>query len=147
MGGLWRSVGSDEGELLADLESIARERKIPVAPLAEGEAVSWRDARMTVLHSGGRLRKKDGINNQSLVLLFERHGRRSLLTGDIGDPAEKDLLARGFRRRAPQGRLTGPHVHVRVLLLGCPRRPSFPAAGRPLGHPHPETLRRWRLTL
>ena len=145
VGRLWRSVGSDEGELLADLEAIARDREIPVVSLAEGEAVSWRDARMTALHSGGRLRKKDGINNQSLVLLFERHGRRSLLTGDIGDPAEKDLLARGF---PPAALLKVAHHGSRTSTIAefvsavCPRA-AVVSCGRQnrFGHPHPETLR------
>lgn len=145
VGRFWRSVGSDEGELLADLEAIARDREIPVASLAEGEAVSWRDARMTVLHSGGRLRKKDGINNQSLVLLFERHGRRSLLTGDIGDPAEKDLLARGF---PPAALLKVAHHGSRTSTIPefvsavCPRAAVI-SCGRQnrFGHPHPEILR------
>ena len=145
VGRLWRSVGSDEGELLADLESIARDREIPVAALAEGEAVSWRDARMTVLHSGGRLRKKDGINNQSLVLLFERHGRSSLLTGDIGDSAEKDLLARGF---PPAALLKVAHHGSRTSSIPefvssvCPRA-AVVSCGRQnrFGHPHPETMR------
>jgi competence protein ComEC len=142
---LWKSTGSDEAELFADLETIARDRKIPIVPLAEGGAVSWRDARMTALHSGGRLRKKDGINNQSLVLLFERHGRRGLLTGDIGDPAEKDLLARGvppaeLLKIAHHGSRTSTipdfvsAVCPRVALVSCGRENRF-------GHPHAETLR------
>ncbi|MFN2386554.1 MAG: DNA internalization-related competence protein ComEC/Rec2 [Thermoanaerobaculia bacterium] len=144
VGRFWRSTGNDEGELLADLEAIARDRGTAVVTLAEGEAVSWRDARLTALHSGGRLRKKDGINNQSLVLLFERHGRRSLLTGDIGDPAEKDLLARSFPpatllKVAHHGSRTSTipefvsAVCPRAAVISCGRENRF-------GHPHADTL-------
>lgn len=141
---MWRSTGHDEGELLADLEHVARRRKVPVMILDGGQELRWRDARLTVLHSGGRLRKKDGINNQSLVLLFERHGRSSLLTGDIGEAAERELLARGLPRAgvlkvAHHGSRTSsiaPFVSAvcpRAALLSCGRHNRF-------GHPHPETL-------
>jgi competence protein ComEC len=100
---------------------------------------------MTAIHSGGPRLKLDAINNQSLVLLFERDGRRALLTGDAGAPTETALLRHG---RVPQADLlkVGHHgsrtattpaflaaVAPRAALLSCGRENRF-------GHPAPETL-------
>lgn len=141
----WRSSGDDEADFFAQLEAVARRRRIPAGSLDTGDVVRWGDARLTVLHSGGRRRKADGINNQSLVLLFERHGRRSLLTGDAGGPTERELLARGL----PSAELlkVGHHgsrtstvpelvsaVCPRAAVLSCGRENRF-------GHPHAETVR------
>ncbi len=145
VGALWRSTGQDEGGLFAALEAVARERNVPVVTLKTGQALKWRSARLTVLHSGGLLRKKDGINNQSLVALFERDRRRALLTGDIGAATEEALLARGALRPAHVLKLahhgsrtsTIPGfvsaVAPKAALLSCGRQNRF-------GHPHAETL-------
>src|SRR5262249_46604841 len=96
VGTLLRSSGEDEGGLCARLEAVAARRRIPVRALQDGDTLAWRDgARLTVLHSGGRRRKTDAVNNQSVVALFERDGRSALLTGDAGAPTEADLAASG----------------------------------------------------
>jgi len=145
VGALWRSTGEDEGNLFAALGAVARRRSVPVVTLETGEVVRWSNASLTVLHSGGLLRKKDGINNQSLVVLFERDGRRALLTGDIGAATEEGLLAAGLLhpvhvlKLAHHGSRTSTTpgfvsaVAPKAALLSCGRQNRF-------GHPHPETL-------
>jgi competence protein ComEC len=99
-----------------------------------------------VLSSGGRLRKTDGVNNQSVVALFERGGRSALLTGDAGAPSEAELAAAGAL--SPVDALKVGHhgsrtatspallesARPRLALLSCGRRNRF-------GHPAPDTLR------
>jgi competence protein ComEC len=115
--------------------------------LSTGERVRWRDAMLAVLHSGGPLTKKDGINNQSVVARFERDGRSALLTGDAGAAAEAQIA-----RMFPSSRMrsdilkVGHHgsrgstsatfldaVAPRAALLSCGRENRF-------GHPAAETL-------
>ena len=140
-----RSVGEDESSFFQGLDAVAARRGIRSTVLPPGTALVWGDARMTAIHSGGPRLKLDAINNQSLVLLFERDGRRALLTGDAGAPTETVLLRHG---RVPQADLlkVGHHgsrtattpaflaaVAPRAALLSCGRENRF-------GHPAPETL-------
>jgi len=113
--------------------------------LLPGETVRWRDARLAVLQSGGPLRKKDGINNQSVVARFERDGRSALLTGDAGAAAEAEILRTPGAARSDvlkvghhgsRGSTTGAFLEAvspRAALLSCGRENRF-------GHPAPETL-------
>ncbi|MGH9315770.1 MAG: DNA internalization-related competence protein ComEC/Rec2 [Thermoanaerobaculia bacterium] len=149
VGVFWRAAGQDEGDLFRGLEEVARRRAIPVAILPAGRVVRWGDARLTVLHSGGLRRKLDATNNQSLVALFERDGKRALLTGDAGAPTESELLARGLALSADilkvghhgsRGSTTREFLSAvapRVALISCGRENRF-------GHPAPETLRALR---
>jgi competence protein ComEC len=145
VGAFWYSTGDDENDFFRDLEKAARERKVPARSLAAGSSVLWRDARLRVVHSGGPRRKTDGVNNQSLVILFERDGRRVLLTGDAGAATEAALLRDG---RVPRADLlkVGHHgsrgsttpafaaaVGPKFAMLSCGR-------GNRFGHPAPETL-------
>jgi competence protein ComEC len=145
VGAFFRSEGEDEAGLYHDLDATAARRSVPSAALAAGRAVHWADASLTVIHSGGPRWKTDATNNQSLVLLFEREGRRALLTGDAGAATESALLAKG---RVPQADAlkVGHHgsrgsttpaflaaVAPRAALLSCGRENRF-------GHPAPETL-------
>ncbi|MGE5414764.1 MAG: ComEC/Rec2 family competence protein, partial [Syntrophomonadaceae bacterium] len=145
VGELWRSSGDDEGTLYARLEAAALARGVPVRRLSAGAAWERDGARLVVLHSGGSLRKTDGINNQSVVAVFERGGRRALLTGDAGAPTEADLLFRGAVGPADVLKV-GHHgsrtatteefvaaARPRLALVSCGRRNRF-------GHPAPETL-------
>jgi competence protein ComEC len=98
-----------------------------------------------VIHSGGPRAKTDTTNNKTQVLLFEREGRRALLTGDAGAVTERTLLREGRVPRADALKV-GHHgsrggttpaflasVAPRVALLSCGRENRF-------GHPAPETL-------
>lgn len=146
VGRLWQSVGDDEADLYRKLGDAAAARGVRVERLAPGEAAVWSDARLSVLHSGGPLRKKDGVNNQSVVAVFARHGVRALLTGDAGTPVERDLVVAGAALSARLLKVghhgsrtaTSPEflraVSPRAALLSCGRENRF-------GHPAPETLR------
>jgi competence protein ComEC len=146
VGELWLSAGEDEGDFHARLRALAGSRGVPVRVLSSGDAFDLDGARLTVVHSGGPLRKKDGVNNQSIVALFERDGRSALLTGDIGAPAEDDLRFFGAAPRADvlkvahHGSRTSTSagfvdsVAPRLALVSCGRRNRF-------GHPSAATLR------
>jgi competence protein ComEC len=142
---LWLSAGADEASLFARLRESATEAAVPVEVLAPGRTVRWPDARLIVLHSGGLPRKVDPVNNQSVVAIFERDGRKALLTGDAGASTEDALLKSGRDLRADllkvahHGSRTSSTalfvdaVHPRVAILSCGRENRF-------GHPAPETL-------
>ncbi len=144
VGRLWRSAGEDEGGLYAALESLARRRGVPASALEAG-GISLAGAELTVLQSGGPRRKLDPVNNQSVVAVFERNGRRALLTGDAGAAAEEDLRRAGVLspvdllkvgHHGSRGSTTAAflgEVCPRLAVLSCGRENRF-------GHPAPETL-------
>ena len=146
VGRLWLSAGADEATLFARLRRAVRESGVPVEILPAGRVVAWPDACLTVLHSGGLPRKIDPVNNQSVVAIFERHGRRALLTGDAGASTEESMLDRDLALASDLLKI--PHhgsrtsttplflaaVRPRVAILSCGRENRF-------GHPAPETLR------
>jgi competence protein ComEC len=145
VGELWQSSGEDENGLYARLESVAVSRGVPVRQLEPLDVWEREGARLSVLRSGGPRRKADGINNQSVVALFERDGRSALLTGDAGAPSEAALAEAGAlepvdvlkvghhgSRTATSPRLLEA-ARPRVALLSCGRRNRF-------GHPALETL-------
>jgi competence protein ComEC len=140
----WRPAGEDEGRLAASLEAVARRRGARAGALECGRHALG-GAALTVLHSGGPRHKRDPVNNQSIVLVFERDGRRALLTGDAGAAAEEDL--RHARVLSPVDLLKVGHhgsrggttaafldaICPRLAVLSCGRENRF-------GHPAPETL-------
>jgi competence protein ComEC len=145
VGALWLSDGKDEGGLFEHLKLTARRSGVPVAALRNGTVLSWRDALLTVLHSGGPARKLDAVNNQSVVAVFERDGRRALLTGDAGRPTERALVEKGripisdvlkvghHGSRTSTTPLFVAAARPRLALLSCGRENRF-------GHPAAETL-------
>jgi competence protein ComEC len=145
VGELWQSTGEDENDLFARLDRVAASRGVRVRPLEARDVWEREGARISVLRSGGLRRKTDGINNQSVVALFERDGRSALLTGDAGAPSEAALAEAGLigpvdvlkvghhgSRTATTPRFVEA-ARPRVALLSCGRRNRF-------GHPAPETL-------
>jgi competence protein ComEC len=80
-----------------------------------------------------------------VVAVFERGGRRALLTGDAGAAAEEDLLDGGAvsavdvlkeGQHGSRGSTTAAFLEAacpRLALLSCGRENRF-------GHPAPETL-------
>ena len=147
VGELWTSSGEDENGFLARLGAAAAKRGVAVRRLESGDRLSLDGARLRVVSSGGRRRKTDAINNQSVVLRVERDGRSALLTGDAGAPVERDLASAGALEPADllkighHGSRTSTSAELldalrpRVALLSCGRRNRF-------GHPAPETVAR-----
>ncbi len=145
VGELWRSTGEDDGAIYTRLDGAARARGVPVRPLEALTVWELEGARLSALRSGGRRRKLDGVNNQSVVALFERDGRSALLTGDAGAPSEAELLEAGallpvdVLKVAHHGSRTATTpamlfaTRPRLALLSCGRHNRF-------GHPAPETL-------
>ena len=145
VGEIWFSAGEDEGEFQARLGRLAARRGVCRRTLASGDTIEIDGARLTVLHSGGPMRKTDAINNQSVVAVFEKDGRSALLTGDIGRPAEDELRDAGLARPVDVLKVahhgsrtsTGPEfvdaIAPKVGLLSCGRRNRF-------GHPAPVTV-------
>jgi competence protein ComEC len=141
---LWVSAGEDDGGFHRALSAVARRRKIPFGPLEAGRQ-EIAGATLTVLQSGGPWRKKDPVNEQSIVAVFEKDGRRALLTGDAGAASEDDLRRAGAL--GPVDLLKVGHhgsrgssspafldaVCPRLALVSCGRENRF-------GHPAPETL-------
>ncbi len=138
--------GEDAGELFARLDEEARADGVPHRTLRTGERVAWAGGEFRVLRSGGRPFKKDPINNESVVLLYARGGRRILLTGDAGGPAEGEILASlpaavrvDILKVGHHGSRTSSRPDFveafapRAALLSCGRRNRF-------HHPAPETL-------
>jgi competence protein ComEC len=147
VGELWMSSGADENEFLERLSGAAARRRVPVRRLETGDRMSLGGARLQVLHSGGRPRKTDAINNQSVIVRVARDGRSALLTGDAGAPVERDLAVDGSLSAADLLKV-GHHgsrtstsaellaaVRPRVAVLSCGRRNRF-------GHPAPEVVSR-----
>ena len=142
---LLRGAGDDEAALYAGLERRARSRGVPVAVLEAGTLALADRSRLRVLASGGPARKRDSVNNQSVVAVFERDGRRALLTGDAGAAAEEDLLRSGavetvdllkVGHHGSRGSTTAAFLDAicpRVAVVSCGRENRF-------GHPAPETL-------
>ncbi|MEP7132441.1 MAG: DNA internalization-related competence protein ComEC/Rec2 [Acidobacteriota bacterium] len=146
VGALWISDGEDEADLYRDLRAAAGRRAVPVQALRQGTIVRWNAATLSVLRSGGRRTKRDSTNNQSVVAMFERQGRRALLTGDAGAAGEAELLRKDPRGLSADVLKVGHHgsrgstlpaflsaVSPRAALVSCGRENRF-------GHPAPETL-------
>jgi len=140
----WHSAGDDEGDFFHDLRALAVRRGVPAGVLEAGQ-MPIAGARLTVLQSGGPRRKRDSVNNQSIVALFEKDGRRALLTGDAGAAAEEELLRAGalspvdalkVGHHGSRGSTTPAFLAAvcpRLAVLSCGRENRF-------GHPAPETL-------
>lgn len=140
------SAGEDEAGLFDRLRQTASAAGVPRALLLPGTVVSWPDARLRVLHSGGLRRKVDAVNNQSVVALFDRDGRCALLTGDAGAATERALADRGALRRCDLLKVGhhGSRTSTTPLLLASVRpRAALISCGREnrFGHPAASTLR------
>lgn len=142
---VWLSAGGDDGGLYGRLEEAAANAGVRVSVLSPGSLVRWGEATMSILHSGGPRRKTDPVNNQSVVAVFERGGRRALLTGDAGAATERELADTGLLRRSDLLKV-GHHgsrtsttplllasVRPRLALISCGRENRF-------GHPAQSTL-------
>lgn len=88
----YRGPGPDDTGYFARLDALAGSRGTARRVLATGDRFAWAGGEFCVLRSGGRFFKTDAVNNDSVVVLYERNGRRVLLAGDAGMPAEREIL-------------------------------------------------------
>ena len=145
VGELWRSSGEDEAGLFNDLQETAAAERVRVRILEPGDTLERGGLSIAVVASGGRRRKVDATNNQSLVLLVEKDGRSALLTGDAGAATEEALLREGaipaadvlkVGHHGSRGTTTPRFLEAvcpKAALLSCGRENRF-------GHPSPATL-------
>jgi competence protein ComEC len=150
VGSLW--VGREvESGALANLEKVAREKRIPIVHESRGKEISWDGVEAQFLWPE-IVPEEIGPgpkNNDSLVLRLQYGGRSMMLPGDAEKQAEKAIL----------GENNEEALHADVLKVGHhgsknSTMPGFLAAVRPriavisagednpYGHPSPELLER-----
>ncbi len=113
------------------------------APCVAGQRWQWDGVRFRFLHPPPHFPYLG--NEASCVLRIDTRARRALLTGDIGEVIERELVrrdaARAARRRGAGGRTTAaaarpirlsslPPARACALVVGGPRQPLRPSAGR-----------------
>jgi len=150
VGSLWigREVASSA---LANLEKVAREKKIPIVHEIRGKTISWDGVEAQFLwpeiasEEIGPAPK----NNDSLVLRLQYGERSLMLPGDAEKQAEKAILGEnnvealhadvlkvghhGSKNSTMPGFLAAVHPRVAVISAG---------EDNPYGHPNPELLER-----
>lgn len=138
--------GTDDPEL-ASLAEILRQRDIPVETVSRGDVLKFGDACVEVLYPTPNLTSITA-NDSSIVLRIVYGDRAILLTGDIEQPAENELVG-GSVFRADVVKV--PHHGSRTsstprfveaagaqyAIISAPRRSPF-------GHPHRDVVERWR---
>lgn len=72
---------------------LALERGVPLLAAAEGTTLQIGELKALVLHPPPTSWAETDLNNNSLVLLFDWHAVRILLTGDVEAPGEARMLA------------------------------------------------------
>jgi competence protein ComEC len=132
---------------LDEFLAAARKRRLVPERFGAGERFEVAGLAFDVLHPPDEPYPRSKENNGSLVLRARAAGRTLLLTGDVEERAERDLLASGADLSADV--LKVPHhgsrtsttpallarVAPRVALVGVGRRNRF-------GHPAPEVVAR-----
>ena len=127
------------------MDAMADKGKDYTTPAA-GETYRLGDASFTIL---GPLKNYDTPNNSSIALMIAHGAKRFLFTGDCGETAEADLAASGQDLSADVYQ-TGHHgsrtsstqklmdaVKPAYAVISCGEDNSY-------GHPHAETLNRFR---
>jgi competence protein ComEC len=150
VGTLW--IGREvESPALANLEKLARERKIPVVREIRGNAISWDGVETEFLWPEVA---PDEIgpgpkNNDSLVLRLKFGERALLLPGDAEKQAESAMLDENNEALLHADVLKVGHHGSKnstmpVFLAAVHPRVAVISAGEdnPYGHPHPELLER-----
>lgn len=126
------------------------ERGIAVTPAIAGTRLAYGRATLTVLwppeHGAEALIAED-VNNASVVAVLETSRTRVLLTGDMEELVEREMLRRGIDVRAQilkvahHGSMTSTSrgflaaVHPEIALISAGRENRF-------GHPHPSVMER-----
>ena len=144
-----REIAEDE-ELLKGLEILAKKNRIKIAYLKQGDRIKDGAMEFLCLHpekGEDKWLSSEDRNNQSLVLLIKYHSFDMLLTGDIEEEGEKEMLEyvdlSGLEvlKVAHHGSSGSSHEEFlevftpKLSLISCGKNNSY-------GHPHEETLER-----
>ena len=155
----------EDRELLEELQLLAEKNKTKVMYLAQGDKIQDAHMEFLCLYPGGRKvdtlncesEKKEKLssnerNNQSLVLLMKYHEFDMLLTGDVENEGEREILEyidqTGLCMTGVDVLKVAHHgssgssgeefleiFHPKLSLISCGKNNSY-------GHPHAETLER-----
>lgn len=155
----------EDRELLEKLQLLAEKNKTKVMYLAQGDKIQDGHMEFLCLYPGGRKvdtlnyesEKKEKLssnerNNQSLVLLMKYHEFDMLLTGDVENEGEREILEyidqTGLCMTGVDVLKVAHHgssgssgeefleiFHPKLSLISCGKNNSY-------GHPHAETLER-----
>lgn len=129
------------------VERMLQGSAMRVRVLWAGDRLSWRGWRFLVLHPRPGMR--GSANNRSLVLMAESRGTRVLLTGDIGQRIEEELVRSGLDLRADILKIAhhGSRGSTSAVFLDAvqPSWALIPVGGANVyGHPAPQVLERLR---
>jgi competence protein ComEC len=150
VGTLW--IGREvESAALANLEELARERKIPIAHEIHGKVFVWDGVEMDVLwpEIGPTEVGPSAKNNDSMVLRLKYGERTMMLPGDAEKQAEDSILSDNSETALRGDALKVGHhgsknsttpaflaeVHPRVAVISA-------GEDNPYGHPNRELLER-----
>jgi competence protein ComEC len=150
VGTLW--IGREvKSQTLANLEKLAREKKIPIVHEMHGKPFSWDGVEAEVLWPEISPQEvgPSPQNNDSLVLRMQYGKRTMMLPGDAEKQVESSILAdngeaalradilkvghHGSKNSTTAGFLAAMHPSVAVISAG---------EDNPYGHPNPELLER-----
>lgn len=97
LGKVYRSYRTSDEPFYINFMSILKEQNVTPAVLRAGTSFTLGKATVTVV---GPVQQYSNVNNDSLVLMIEFGSTRFLLTGDMEQMAENDLLASGTDLKA-----------------------------------------------
>ena len=147
VGQLW--IGRDENTPeFAALLREARERGIPVIHKTEGDELAWGDVHGKVLWPPVEDPVNEASNDDSLVVRIGDGATNFLLTGDIEQPEEKEILAEGeplasdFLKVPHHGSKTSS---TEPFLAAVQPRVAVVSVGlnNVYGHPSPSVVQRY----
>ena len=150
IGEIWMN-GADRGTpLLEEVVRIGRKNNIPIKIAnLEMKPLSIGHSKLGVLHPGSRLDHLRS-NDRSVVISVEYGRHRFLLTGDIEETAEQEILAQGDGLQSIG--LKVPHHGSRssllphFLLAVCPNNAIISTgSNNPYGHPSEEAITAFEL--
>lgn len=156
VGEVWESGYPSHASTYRWLQGFVRERGIPLRRISRGERIQLdSEVTVTVLHpppvflTPEKRHHSSVVNNNSVVLHIDHPEVRLLLTGDIESEGEDSLVDAAAVLEADL--LKVPHHGSRgssstaFLRRVQPQWAVIQAGERnPLGHPHPETIERYR---
>lgn len=137
-------TNSAETTVSKNLIAAAQSKNIPISTPSPGTAISFGNSIINFL---GPLNVHEDVNDDSIVMKVTHGDHRFLLTGDMEEAAEKEMLAQNLDLEADvlkvghhgsyssTGYLFLRTVNPRYAVISC-------GVNNDYGHPHEETLSR-----